>query len=93
MDKLTKEQLESLINTIKIWKPPTTYTLFFSRELREYEKDLIEKEGLKYQIIPNNIVGLNVDPDIVYVVPNVEKPIKIAYQKELYKYDTGKVAE
>lgn len=83
--KITKENLEELINFMNILEPPKTYTLFFSRELRDYEKELIEKEGLKYQVISNGLLQqLDINPDTVYIVPDIENPIKIAYQKERY---------
>jgi hypothetical protein len=85
MTNITKESFEELINFMNTWKPQKTYTLFFSRELRDYEKELIEKEGLKYQIISNGLSPqLDINPDTVYIVPDIEKPIKIAYQKERY---------
>lgn len=85
MRKITNKHLEDLIKFIYTCKPPKTYTFFFSRELRDYEKELIEKEGWKYQIIPNNLSSqLDINPDTVYILPDIEKPIKIVYQKERY---------
>ena len=56
-------------------------TLFFARELDEYEKALIEKQGFKYVImqIPE-IEKYNFDKNSDYVLPNIERSIKLIYQ-------------
>lgn len=84
-DYMDINQIKNIIHQINMATSSfPRYTLYFSRELKEYEKDLIEKEGLDYTILPPNIIGeLSFDIDTIYVVPNnFYKPIKLVIQRD-----------